>query len=260
MIMVKVIPSLLVALPFLSSAVDSTALLQQLEADHAALVAAEQDFDQRRDRGELGARAAADYASYLEQLRNRVAADCRDVRELGLPVPAMPCAAFSDRSIPDPSASATVPLNARQRTEMLDAELKAGLGEFDERLLREQERIRASAPPSGAGGGAAGAGVGGGSGDGEGEGRGEDTPAGTAGGAVAEGPGDGEQAEAGPPGAGAGGKVAAQGSHEPPPGTPDGSDDDVVARQLREAAEKEPDPVLRKKLWEEYRRYKEGIR
>jgi len=32
-------------------------------------------------------------------------------------------------------------------------------------------------------------------------------------------------------------------------------DDDVVARQLREAAESEPDPQLREKLWYEYRRY-----
>ncbi|MEA3292204.1 MAG: hypothetical protein U9Q71_07895 [Pseudomonadota bacterium] len=39
---------------------------------------------------------------------------------------------------------------------------------------------------------------------------------------------------------------------------PDGSDDDVVARQLREAAEKETDPELKKKLWEEYRKYKRG--
>ena len=31
---------------------------------------------------------------------------------------------------------------------------------------------------------------------------------------------------------------------------------DVVARQLREAAEKEKDPVLKEKLWEEYRKYK----
>jgi hypothetical protein len=38
----------------------------------------------------------------------------------------------------------------------------------------------------------------------------------------------------------------------------DAKDDDVVARQLREAAMAEPDPVLREKLWEEYRRYKEG--
>ncbi len=38
------------------------------------------------------------------------------------------------------------------------------------------------------------------------------------------------------------------------------ADDDIVARQLREAAEKEKDPALKKKLWEEYRKYKEGNR
>lgn len=38
----------------------------------------------------------------------------------------------------------------------------------------------------------------------------------------------------------------------------DGSDDDIVARQLREAAIQEEDPELREKLWEEYRRYKTG--
>ncbi len=37
-------------------------------------------------------------------------------------------------------------------------------------------------------------------------------------------------------------------------------DDDIVARQIREAAEREQDPELRKKLWEEYRKYKEGVR
>ena len=36
------------------------------------------------------------------------------------------------------------------------------------------------------------------------------------------------------------------------------SDDDVVARQIREAAMDESDPVLKEKLWEEYRRYKAG--
>ena len=33
----------------------------------------------------------------------------------------------------------------------------------------------------------------------------------------------------------------------------DGKDDDVVARQLREAATNEKDPAIREKLWEEYR-------
>lgn len=36
--------------------------------------------------------------------------------------------------------------------------------------------------------------------------------------------------------------------------------DDIVARQLREAAEKETDPELKEKLWEEYRKYKEDLR
>ena len=37
--------------------------------------------------------------------------------------------------------------------------------------------------------------------------------------------------------------------------TADARDDDVIARQLREAAIAETDPELREKLWEEYRRY-----
>ncbi len=44
----------------------------------------------------------------------------------------------------------------------------------------------------------------------------------------------------------------------PRPGIPDGSDDDIVARQLREAAEAETDPVLKEKLWKEYINYKKG--
>jgi hypothetical protein len=62
-------------------------------------------------------------------------------------------------------------------------------------------------------------------------------------------------------GEGAGRGVQRQGGKQGVPADiPDGSDDDVVARQLREAAEKETDPELKKKLWEEYRKYKQGTR
>ena len=44
-----------------------------------------------------------------------------------------------------------------------------------------------------------------------------------------------------------------------PADTPDARDDDVVARQLREAAMAETDPELREKLWQEYERYKAGL-
>ena len=44
-----------------------------------------------------------------------------------------------------------------------------------------------------------------------------------------------------------------------PEGVGDGNDDDVVAKQLREAAMAEQDPIVREKLWDEYRKYK-GIK
>jgi hypothetical protein len=44
--------------------------------------------------------------------------------------------------------------------------------------------------------------------------------------------------------------------YSPPEDIPEGNDDDVVARQLREAAMREPDPQIRERLWNEYRRYK----
>ena len=40
----------------------------------------------------------------------------------------------------------------------------------------------------------------------------------------------------------------------------DGSDDDVVARQLREAAEVETDRLLKEQLWVEYKKYKNSTR
>ena len=44
--------------------------------------------------------------------------------------------------------------------------------------------------------------------------------------------------------------------YKAPEDIPDGSNDDVVARQLREAAMREPDPKVRERLWNEYRKYK----
>jgi hypothetical protein len=38
-----------------------------------------------------------------------------------------------------------------------------------------------------------------------------------------------------------------------------GSDNDIVARRLRKAAEQETDPALRTKLWKEYSDYRQGM-
>ena len=49
-----------------------------------------------------------------------------------------------------------------------------------------------------------------------------------------------------------------EGSRNHPKNRYDPKDDDIVARQLREAAEEETDPELRKKLWKEYENYKKN--
>ena len=53
-----------------------------------------------------------------------------------------------------------------------------------------------------------------------------------------------------------GGPAGDQGEYPVPEDIPpNGRDDDVVARQIREAAMREADPELREALWDEYRRY-----
>jgi hypothetical protein len=149
----------------------------------------------------------------------------------------------------------------------------ADLAEFDELLLREQERVKAATPRSASDSGSesgGSAGAGGNSADNSGGGsknvadsRRTAGETGANGSPAAD--GIGSQADATTdrisPGAGGGTvKSPPRGTSRQPPGIPDGSNDDVVARQLREAAEKETDPELQKKLWEEYRKYKQGTR
>ncbi len=56
------------------------------------------------------------------------------------------------------------------------------------------------------------------------------------------------------------GTVGGQSSVQEQRSRPSGHDDDIVARQIREAAEKETDPELKEKLWKEYEDYKKGNR
>jgi hypothetical protein len=55
-----------------------------------------------------------------------------------------------------------------------------------------------------------------------------------------------------------GGGSNASGSGASGSAIPDGSDDDIVARRLRKAAEAETDPELKEKLWKEYVEYKKN--
>jgi hypothetical protein len=254
MAVAKSVLCLLAALPCTAFAAGSQALLEQVQADHAALTAAESDFELRGQRGELGVAAASEYAAYLQGLRARLAADCLALLQTGEAAPAgVPCPELAVRSRGGAALNTPLPPSRAEQTGILDTEFEAGLAEFDELLLREQRRVKAAAPRAATSGGQGGAE---GLAAGEAAGAGGTTQPGSA--ATAE-TGQQERAGATPPGAGEGARTAARGG-EAAAEVPGGSDDDVVARQLREAAEQETDPELKEKLWEEYRRYKRGIR
>ena len=245
----------------------------QLRLDHAALRAAEDDYRAQREFGGLSGAEAADYAAYVARLQRRVFEDCQAVLSSGSTVPEdLPCPKF----VPAVTQSADIVTQAERTAEeqvaALDEMLMAGLGEYDERLLREQERIKAATPNDNSGSGGDGGGMGGeggdGSGDGSGDGDASNSTDGEADGQSGNNSGGaaGNNSESGTTGGQPqGGAVdSSEGSgdtgsdSEQPAAVGGGSDDDDVARQLREAAENETDPELKAKLWDEYRRYKRG--
>ena len=242
----------------------------QLRLDHAAWRAAEDDYRAQREFGGLSGAEAADYAAYVARLLRRVFEDCQAVLTSGSTIPEdLPCPKF----VPAVTQSADIVTQAERTAEeqvaALDEMLMAGLGEYDERLLREQERIKAATPNDNSGSGGDGGGMGGeGGGDGSGDGDASNSTDGEADGQSGSNSGGaaGNNSESGTAGGQPqGGAVdSSEGSgdtgsdSEQPADVGDGSDDDVVARQLREAAENETDPELKAKLWDEYRRYKRG--
>jgi len=136
-------------------------------------------------------------------------------------------------------------MTAAERAAVLDEQLRRTYETYDQVLAREQADARGAASGAGSSGPGGGAQAGGGQGamqqDGSGPGGG--LPNDPSGSASAEGASVSSEQETFPP----------------PDDIPSGRDDDLVARQLREAAMVEADPELREALWDEYRNYT-GIR
>ena len=135
---------------------------------------------------------------------------------------------------------------------------------FDHRIQQEQDALNKERDAV-AGTGGTGAG-----GDAEGGAQGGTGTAGSAAGTGAAAAGHGGSSGAPRTGASGGGSAggssggsAGGGGNGParvPADVGNGSDDDIVARQLREAAMKEKDPQLQEKLWQEYRDYKQAAK
>lgn len=142
---------------------------------------------------------------------------------------------------------------------MRTAQMDESLGRFDEMIRNEREQIARERDEQG-GGDAAGDGSGDGSADGTASGDEESS------GSASEEKSGEKQGEQRSPGdmksdkqaAGGTGATTGQGQGATGKDIPDGSDDDIIARQIREAAEKETDPELKEKLWKEYIEYKKN--
>jgi hypothetical protein len=157
-------------------------------------------------------------------------------------------------------------MSTAERRAALDARLEESYGTFDGIIIAEREKAQNEANAAGS------EVMGNGDKDGEGTGAGADGTGGEgAGGGLGGGgnlPGLGSVIVANGGGSNSGGgympgPATRQGEYSnasgptftPPPDIPSATDDDVVARQLREAAMREPDAQLREKLWNEYRKY-----
>ncbi len=223
--------------------------LDDLYAQQVVLKQVEQDYQLQSE--SLSGGEADDYQAYIAGLRDRLTQDCNAVRLSGGELPA-------DIDCPKQLATGAAPVKydsvktttQGEKTDSLDAELESGLGDYDDLLLREQARVKADKPRSEIGG--EGGGLAEGAEGAEGEASGDADSAGTDAGQAAD-----ARVEQPPAATGSStGKQTVAGGQ--PDNIPDGDDDDVVARQLRKAAEQETDPELKKKLWEEYRKYKQG--
>ena len=152
----------------------------------------------------------------------------------------------------------TDPLTGAEEAANIEADFQASLGQFDDYLLKEQDEARQRIPKQ------------------------RETPTTTAmtdprfryptndetikKSSVGAGQGSTETAPRTQPGGRSADKSSGVGSTRPTRTLPSSgnkefseSDDDIVAKQLREAAEQETDPEIKARLWEEYYQYKEGI-
>ena len=249
------------------------ALFQELTDNYATLQGARSAFAQALREGRLNAREKSDYQGWIRQLGSRVQQNCLELARVhAAPLPAdPPCRQFLEGAPRPADIDLATEKTREESTDQLQQEMNRSLGEFDERLLREQDRVRAQRPRSDS---ASSAGGGSGLEGSQGQGGAQSAGAKTAqkGETVtdpqeqtASAEGGEERTTAGEASQGAGsaprgapGRPSPGSGADIPDDIPDGSDDDIVARQLREAAVKEQDPELREKLWEEYRRYKAG--
>ncbi len=146
----------------------------------------------------------------------------------------------------EPDWGSTDTMTTAERVAVLDRQLEESTGVFDAIIREEQRQQRESQREQGANSQSS---------TQSSDGSGTETSSGGRNPYEADDQG-GYGSVGGGMGGRSGGAPDAPAVYEAPEDIPSGNDDDIVARQLREAAMREPDPDIREALWNEYRKYK----
>jgi hypothetical protein len=251
------------------------------------------ELNRYRAAGETSPERIALYETYLDRVRQLTEEKRKRVRQLGKSLQQPGASAGSGTPAPDPAPPDLDIPEDRELDELraLQRELDQSIAAFDDMLLTESEvaRVQSELKMKQLAQEAAQAARSLREGDGEGGEGSEASEAGAESGTSSTGSGDetGESSKAagmegmegdnGDTSQESGSKETGGGRYREK-GTPKSTsgegrdasagasdqaaapqDDDIVARQLREAAEKETDPVLKEKLWKEYHDYKKGL-
>jgi hypothetical protein len=234
------------------------------------------DLEQLKSSGNASPELIRNYEIYLQRVGEMRDENRRILERMEKAYEASPT---TQKPAPDPSEPKRdfkIPEEEADRVAALDRRLKESLASFDEMLLKEMDKIRAASGEKMRGlareAAAAAKGI-----KEAGESSSEKSDSGD----------EKRQGEKGSQGENAERaqgtskdkdsevQGAQTGTEDRPSGSPSGKDDstrltgrpdssaqddDIVARQLREAAEKETDPVLKEKLWKEYEEYKKSRR
>jgi hypothetical protein len=242
-----------------ATAIDNKLLLDKeiktLQATYAAWQRNDAEFRELREKNQSSTTDIQEFASFVAGLKRQVIEGCETVRQLGGDgnQHGVDCLKLSEESGDAQEEAPTIP--ARQATgeeqkNELEEELETLISEFDELMLEQQDTLKQQQAARQARGDCQG--TSGGSEEAAAGGTGEEADTGE--------PGDGQMPAEAEPGSGPGVEKQGEMPEFEKGAIGDGSDDDVVARQLREAAEAETDPVLKAKLWEEYKKYKNSTR
>jgi len=232
--------------------------IKNLQATYAAWQRNDAEFRSLREQNQSSETDIQEFAAFVAGLKRQVIEGCETVRQLGGDgnQHGVDCIKLSEESGDTQEEAPTIPTRQKtgeEKKNSLEEELETLIAEFDELMLEQQDTFKqqqAARQASGSGGDGQGA-----SGGSEAAGTGESgEEAGTGE------PGDGQMPPKAEPRSGPGVEKQGEMPEFEKGAIGDGSDDNVVARQLREAAEAETDPVLKAQLWEEYKKYKNSTR